>query len=600
MVSLVLLILAPVLILTAVIIAGVALFTPGPSKPKPKILLTLTTPVIPTSKVIFTTQILPEKEKITASLIPSNIVTTKPIHPIVDNIPPMSLSSAVVTTAFQIPKIVTATSRVPRGVTTISRDPEAVTTTFRIPEVVTTESTAPPPPPVAVATTTTVAKKVPIPAFAPAVPSDANIKEKNKDDKDRKSDEEEEEDCEDDEESGEDCENDEEEEEEDESSNINGISGIQADDASDSRHVETVKYKSGFRTRKNGQVVDARAKFVNKKKSVVVEELQKRINEIVKEQSVPFETELARIMADLLDSRNAAEYQDVLSHIGTTQQEGSDSIANDSNSDKDAVTQTALYAQADGAAPASGLSPRELLNTLLQPFIIQFRTDVRNTTSPSINDNDGYAKKAAQDDITATTHPDGVHFADLYDLNTAALAIDCLKTHFGRLTIALGKLFVDRFAAAREFLLKQVGALAGIPRFLVPFSDKENKDTVAVTLDDASSSEAEKERIERSGAFAQWLVDSMVHEIQLAVEQDQDLASGGRRNIAAVANLPDTEEMAQVQSKEVEASHPPTEAGAAAREPSQPGSDLGEAPTRSDNSCTHGREESISMSMRVQ
>ncbi|KAF8946027.1 hypothetical protein BGZ47_001465 [Haplosporangium gracile] len=427
----------------------------------------------------------------------------------------MSLSSAVATTTSQIPKVVTTTSRVPQGVTTISRVsevvtttsrvsevvtitskvPEAVTTTSKSLEVVTTESAAPPPPPVAVAATATVANEMPIlvstpiPASAPAVPSDANIKEKNKDDKDKKSDEGEEE----------------EEKENDESPNINGIPGIQAVEGSDSRHVSRLS---------NGQVVDARAGTVNKKKFAVVEELQKRINEIVKEQNAPFEAELSRIMADLFDSRDAA-------------------------SDKDATTQTTFHVQADGVAPAPGINPRELLNTLLQPFIIQLRTDVRNT----INGNGDYAKKAAQDDITTTTHPDEVHFADLYDPNTAALALDCLETHFERLTTALGKLLKDKDTAA--------------------FAT-----AVAVAVGDASSSEAEKERIERSGAFAQWLVDSMVHEFQLAVERGQDLASGDRRNIAAVANLPDAEKKAQVQSKEEETSRPPTAAGAAAREPS--------------------------------
>ncbi|KAF9291183.1 hypothetical protein BGZ88_007031 [Linnemannia elongata] len=595
MVSLVLLILAPVLILAAVVVAGIALFAPGPSKPKPKtkVTPTLTTPLVPTSSVIFTTRILPEKGKVTTTpFLPSNIVTTKPFNPIVNKIPPSSLSSAIVITTTKVP--------------------EVVTTTSKIPEVVTTKSvTPPPPPPIAVPTTTSVAKVIPIPVPVPApapvpeVPSDENIKEKNKDDKndkDKKDDEDEEEDDDD----WEDDDDEEEEEEEDESPNINGTTGIQAVDASDSRHVTTINYESGsdkrkssinkkraFRMRRSvalkqgGSVLDAQVKPTNEsnkdKKPAVVEELQKRIDEIVKKQSAPFEAELFRIMTDLLDSQGAVEYQDVLSNIEiTTQQEDSDSSVSDN---KDAVTQTTFHAQDDATpAPAPGFNPRAFLNTLLQPFIIQFRTDVRNTVificggqhdgliDGAINGNDDYAKKAAQDDIIATTHPDGVHFADLYDPKTAALALDCLKTHFGHLTTALGKLLVDRFAAAKEFLLKQVAGLAGIPRFLIPFSEEgDDKDAtafaaaVAVAAGEASvSSEEKKERIERSGAFAEWLVDSMVHEFQLAVEQDQELASGGRSNTATVAKLPDAEE--KKKGEEEEETSPPL----VAREPSQP------------------------------
>lgn len=84
----------------------------------------------------------------------------------------------------------------------------------------------------------------------PEVPSDENIKEKNKDDKndkDKKDDEDEEEDDDD----WEDDDDEEEEEEEDESPNINGTTGIQAVDASDSRHVATINYESGSDKRKS-------------------------------------------------------------------------------------------------------------------------------------------------------------------------------------------------------------------------------------------------------------------------------------------------------------------------------------------------------------
>lgn len=324
-----------------------------------------------------------------------------------------------------------------------------------------------------------------------------------------------------------------------------------------------------------GQVVEAQEKPTiesgsKDKKPAVVEELQRRIDEIVKEQSAPFEAELFRIMTNLLDSQDAAEYQDVLSHIETaTQREDLGSFVNDN---KDDASQATFHAQYDATpAPAPGFNPSALLNTLLQPFIIQFRTDVRNTIificggqhegliDGKFHGNDDYAKKAAQDDIIATTHPDSVHFADLFDPKTAALALDCLKTHSGHLTTALGKLLVDRFAAAKEFLLQKIAGLIGIPRFLIPFSEEgEDKGAaafaaavVAAAGDASMSSEEEKERIERSGAFAEWLVDSMVHEFRLAVEQDQELASGGRSNIASVANLPDTEEKKEGEEEEV-------------------------------------------------
>ncbi|KAF9144586.1 hypothetical protein BGX30_012254 [Mortierella sp. GBA39] len=608
MVSLVLLILAPALILTSVVVVGIALFASGTSNPNPKVTPTLTTPLVPTPKVIFTTRILPEHGEVTTtSLLPSNIATAIPLHPFVDKIPSSSLSSATVIITTKVPDVVIATSKIPEVVATTPKILDVVTTTSKAPEVITPTSVAlPSPPPIAVPTITADAKVIPIlvpvpdPAPAPAVPSDKNIKEKNKDDKDKKDDDEEEE--EEKEEEDDDWEDDE-EEEEDESPNMNGMTAIPAVNASDSRHVETVKYESGSDKRKSSinkkrtvrmrrsvalkqgeQMIDSQAKSTNKnnkdKKPAAVDELQKRIEGIVREQSAPFEAELFRIMTDLLDSQDAVEYQDVLSHIeAATRQEDSDSSVNDN---KDAATQTTFHAQDDAThAPVSGFDPRALLNTLLQPFVIQFRTDVRNTVificggqhdgliDGKINGNDDYAKKAAQDDIIATTHSDGVHFTDLYDPKTAALALDCLKTHFGHLTTALGKLLVDRFAAAKEFLLKQVAGLAGVPRFLIPFSEEgEDKgaaafvSAVAVAAGDASmSSEEEKERIERSAAFAQWLVDSMVHEFQLAVEHDQELASGGRSNIASVANLPNTEK----KKEEEEVSRP-----LVARELSQP------------------------------
>lgn len=358
---------------------------------------------------------------------------------------------------------------------------------------------------------------------------------------------------------------------------------------------------------------DAQAESVSKnnkddrsnKNAAIIDELQKRIDEIVKEQSSPFEAELSRIMTDLLDSQGALEYQEVLDRIEATQQQKDSGSTADENREMDAITQTTFHAQDDitptpsgGGGSGGGFNPRSLLNTLLQPFIIQFRTDVRNTVificgsqhdgliDGKIHGDDNYAKKAAQDDIVATTHPDGVHLADLYDPNTAALALDCLRTHFGRLTTALSKLLMDRFANAKEILLNQVAGLAGIPRFLIPFSEEDRE--AAIIADDVDEEEeseqfvkqsidtlgeAEKEKIEQSGAFAQWLVDSMVNEFRLAVEQDQDLFGGARSSIVAVANLPNAEEKAQLGDKEDEKiSRQSTATGAVtgAREPSQP------------------------------
>jgi hypothetical protein len=293
------------------------------------------------------------------------------------------------------------------------------------------------------------------------------------------------------------------------------------------------------------------------------------------------------------------EYQDVLDRIGTAQQQKDASSTVNHNKEKDAITQSIFHAQ-DDATPTpdngGGFNPRALLNTLLQPFIIQFRTDVRNTVificggqhdgliDGKIQGNDDYAKKAAQNDIVATTHPDGVHLMDLFDPNTAALALDCLRTHFGHLTTALGKLLTERFAAAKEFLLNKIAGLVGIPRFLIPFSEEEREAAVIADGIDQEQgeqfakqsvdtmSETGKEEFERSGAFARWLVDSMMNEFRLAVEQDQDLFGSAKSNIEAVANLPDAEEKAQVEGEDEDISRPstPVEAVAGERKPSQP------------------------------
>ncbi|KAF9899817.1 hypothetical protein EC991_008258 [Linnemannia zychae] len=699
MVSLVLLILAPVA-LAALILGGTLIFG---SKPKvntnpsvPKLNIT-TTSFTPPSSIISTTH-LPAKETVSpflpevivaepglavsSSLAPA-ITTPKVVAvPITINNPTPSkdvtttkvpaFTSVVVSTTSKVPevprdpKLVTSkvgvTTKVVPEVTTsksfVTTSNVAVTTkvipeatTTKVPEVITSkvapyitskavpDATSKVTPDVTTKVLDIVKPKIPENAKPIAVPtpivpdpsnptedeskSDKKHNNSNKDKKkdDDESEEEEEQDWEDEDED----EQEDEEEEEDELPIINGTTGIQAADPTDGRSIETTKFESGssnsdskHKDKKNFKkrsmtmkrfvplkqglkepVVQEQVAFItnNGNDKSVSDELTARLDKIVEEQSAPFEAQLERILSDLLNSQTATEYNDVLFHIQSLQHQQQQ--------------EKPLHALDDSSG--RGIDVRAIINSLLQPSIIQFRTDVRNTVificggqhdgsiDGKINGNDDYAKKAAQDDIIATTHPDGVHIGDLYDPQTGALVLECLKTHFGHLTKALGELLSTRFAGLKEFLLNKVATLAGIPRFLIPFSqDSDMQDRfVEMNIDELSGEE--EERIRRSVAFSRWLVDSVINELQVAVEQDQDINVGSgddARSDEVIANLPDNDvndtsssnngdvpaqsEKGSYQGKEEEeetgeeeeiSRSPPkvaVTAAAAAREPSQP------------------------------
>ncbi|KAG0374806.1 hypothetical protein BGX24_009906 [Mortierella sp. AD032] len=529
MVSLVLLILAPV-VLAALILGGIFLSSPKPNTspniPKLNITTTSLIPPPPLSSLIFSTRILPAKEQVTP-LIPIGVTVN--------------------------PSVTTTTSKVP----------DAVTTKVVPNPVTTTKFVSPVTQPIPLPTLTVPSRPSPSPN-----PDQGDTKDKKTGGDDEKEDEEE-----DDKED----EFEDEEEEEDETPNINGTTGIQAMKPKDGRKQSAFRMKRSILLKQVASVTD------DNDRSAAVDKLKERVDKIVEEQSAPFEAELERIMSELLDSQAASVYSDVLQHVEThrlqrqheQQQDQQQEQGPTATEDKDDITTNAQKSFRTQDSPPA-IDTRALLNTLLQPFIIQFRTDVRNTVificngqhdgliDGNINGNDDYAKKAAQDDIIATTHPDGVHITDLYDPKTGALALECLTKHFGHLTTALGKLLATRFAGLKEVLLSKVAELVGIPRFLIPLSEdgEERQEFVEQSVVDALSEE-EKERIQQSEAFARWLVNSMVNEFQLAVEQDQDInvnVGGGNgsgrgrdaRGHVAVAGLPDNDDTNNNTNKEDE------------------------------------------------
>ncbi|KAF9135310.1 hypothetical protein BGW39_003735 [Mortierella sp. 14UC] len=515
MVSLVLLILAPV-VLAALILGGTLIFSSKPNvntNPNvPKLSITASF-ILPPSSIIFTTRVLPEKGK--------DVATAK--------VP--DVTSAVAVTSFKIPEISKASNAVNTKVDVTTKVVPSVVTS-KVVSAVTTKVLDIVKPKFS-ETTKTIAVPTAIVPY-PSTPTDGKSKgdnkqnENNKDKKkgDNESEEDEEQDWKDDDDW-------EDEEEEDESPIINGTTGIQAADPTNGHSVETVKFESrsgnsdskrNAKKDKNNAEKDFKKRFIRMKRSVtlkqeseglavheqlssvtnnnndksVMDELTARLDKIVEEQSAPFEAQLERIRSDLLDCQTAAEYSDVLHHIQSRQhqrqqQQQEEEPAATENQDTNAA-QKSFHAQA---------------------FIIQFRTDVRNTVificggqhdgliDGKVNGDDDYARKAAQDDITATTHPDGVYIRDLYDPQNGALAPECLKTHFGQLVTALGKLLSTRFAGLREYLLGKVAALAGIPRFFIPFSQDGDKRASFVEQSIDELSEEEKERIQRSAAFAQ-------------------------------------------------------------------------------------------------
>ncbi|KAG0276396.1 hypothetical protein BGZ95_007585 [Linnemannia exigua] len=590
MVSLVLLILAPV-VLAALILGGALLFSPKHkvnTKPNiPKLNTTITSLIpSPPSSIIFTTPTLSEKEKVIPPspidfIANPSVTITTPLVPAVTTskaaLSPIATLSNVaifkdITTAKVVdtaPAVTVITSKVLETVKTTEVVTSKVVATSKAPEAVTTKasedtSTKVVPNPVTATKILGVTlppnidptKLTPVPTLVVPSPSPTASKDKKTGGDDESEDEEQDEKEDDEEDEFED-----EEEEEDESPNINGTTGIQA------RESKEGFKQSAFRMKRFASLKQVASVTDNNDKATVIDGLTERLDKIVEEQSAPFEAELERIMSELLDGQAATVYSDVLQHIETRrlqQQQEQQKVQEPAvTKDKDDITtnaQKSFHAQ-DGP-PA--IDTHALLTTLLQPFIIQFRADVRNTVificggqqdgliDGEINGSDDYAKKAAQEDIIATTHLDGVHITDLYDPQTGALALECLKTRFGHLTTALGKLLAARLAGLKEFLLSKVAALVGIPRFLIPFSeDGETKQEFAEQSVVDALSEEKKERIQRSEAFARWLVNSMVSEFQLAVEQAQDFnvndgsgsdSSGDAGSNVAVADLPDNDD----------------------------------------------------------
>ncbi|KAG0246031.1 hypothetical protein BGX31_004910 [Mortierella sp. GBA43] len=130
-----------------------------------------------------------------------------------------------------------------------------------------------------------------------------------------------------------------------------------------------------------------------------------------------------------------------------------------------------------------------LLDSLLQPFILQTRADIRNIViwlcagAPGskidgrINGSDEFSSKALQEDVMAIFHPNGSHsLGDIIDPRIVPMVLGCLKSRLQDFVSQLDTLLWERLGQGKEFLLQRVAALTGVPRFLIPLSEEPRKD----------------------------------------------------------------------------------------------------------------------------
>ncbi|KAG0278188.1 hypothetical protein BGZ95_004501 [Linnemannia exigua] len=227
----------------------------------------------------------------------------------------------------------------------------------------------------------------------------------------------------------------------------------------------------------------------------IFEEFKSVIAQLVDEQAASFEESLDLIVNNIIQSDEMESYQDLLfERIAVSKLEipdTNDNNAFDFNAD-DKVE--ALYSFLTSPSKDSIIqNPRavsrtsmltSIINTLLPPFVLRFRADLRNflfwicspTASAHIDGkdssgDDNWAKKTALGDIDKLIRPDGsIDLKDLWEPRIATLALDCIKSHAQLFVNEVVGLAGTRFAQIKEFLIAQLRGLIGLPKWLLPFS----------------------------------------------------------------------------------------------------------------------------------
>ncbi|KAF9902809.1 hypothetical protein EC991_004544 [Linnemannia zychae] len=225
-------------------------------------------------------------------------------------------------------------------------------------------------------------------------------------------------------------------------------------------------------------------------------ELESVIEQLVDEQATSFEESLELIVNNIMQSDEIEPYQDLLfESIAVSKLEIPDTFDDstlDFHTEDEAEVLYSFRASPNSRDPAFQ-GPRavsrasiltSIINTLLPPFVLRFRADLRNflfwICSPNAsahidgkdsNGDDSLAQKFAQEDVDKLIHPDGsIDLKALWDPRIGTLALECLKSHASIFVNEVVSLAGTRFTQIKEFLIAQLRGLIGLPKWLLPFS----------------------------------------------------------------------------------------------------------------------------------
>ncbi|KAK3833309.1 MAG: hypothetical protein JOS17DRAFT_826221 [Linnemannia elongata] len=287
-------------------------------------------------------------------------------------------------------------------------------------------------------------------------------------------------------------------------------------------------------------------------KDSVLQEIEFAIDKLVDAQTESFEGSLNLIVNNLIQSDEIESYQDLLfESIAVSKLEIPESSDDDSTLDFDTDDQPVFQ----GPRTVSRFSIlSSILNTFLPPFILRFRTDLRNflfwicsrnasayIDGKDASGDDTWAKKVAQDDINNLIHPDGsIDLKSIWDPRIGALGLECIKGHAQVFWNEVSSLVGTRFIQTKEFLVGQLRGLIGVSQFSSSSVPTEN-----ATIGSPDQNQEEKEqqhqekqqkqgklspasdqayklkaiqRIEatsdKADGFVKWFVDTMVNELQ--------------------------------------------------------------------------------------
>ncbi|KAF9896483.1 hypothetical protein BX616_007374, partial [Lobosporangium transversale] len=241
-------------------------------------------------------------------------------------------------------------------------------------------------------------------------------------------------------------------------------------------------------------------------------ELENWIESKVDEQAVKYQDDLIKVMTNLLNNSEAAQYLDVLVKMASSsdnqkeqqqqikrrfiqssskeQQQGDQEESFESSSvPKSRIASKTSSGQQDHQ-PLLKRAPNQdmnmtaaTMNSLMEPFILQLRRDIRNILiwlcagapgskiDGKVYGDDEFSRRATKADITAIRHPKGAHYlADIIDPNTSTLILACLKSYYQDFGEQLYSLAIERSQQAKEAILSKLQELTGVPKFLLPFS----------------------------------------------------------------------------------------------------------------------------------